>query len=131
MFPQCRRTTPLEAAMVMASPQRPADTQEMDEAMHRVRQMEADLMVQQREMEISRQQVELQQEHMARSALAQQQQQEVLAAANSRLSQEQEAMWTGRTQGMPTPGRLPEVLRPAPTMVPVGGDSDADLSGTP
>ena len=116
---------------MMASPQPRAGTQEVDEAMSRVRQMEADLLVQQREMEISRQQVELQQEHVARSALAQQHQQEVLAAASSRISQEQEAMLAGRVPGMPTPGRLPEALRPPPIMIPAGWDSDAAVSGTP
>ena len=84
-FPQCRCAAPLGAATGVAPPRQSEAAQEMDEAMRRVKQMEADLMEQQQEMEqqeadlmeIRRRQVEIQQELVARSVRAQQQRQEI------------------------------------------------------
>ena len=121
MFPQCRRTMPLEAAEVLAPSPQPENAPDVEEAWARMRQMETELLQQ-------RAQLEWQQDHVAMTAMAQQQQQEVLAAAGSRLAQEQAAMEMGRAPGTTMPGPLPPAGSP---MVISPHERDVDLSATP
>ena len=121
MFPQCRRTMPLEAAEVLAPSPQPENAPDVEEAWSRMRQMETELLQQ-------RAQLEWQQDHVAMTAMAQQQQQEVLAAAGSRLAQEQAAMEMGRAPGTTMPGHLPPAGSP---MVISPHERDVDLSATP
>ena len=117
---------PTASAIPKAVPITPP--QELEATRTRLQQLEADLELQRQELAMGRQQFDEQREQHQQEVLAAW---EILAAAGSRLAQEQEAMMAGRAPGMPTPGYVPQALRLPATQIRAGWESDVDGSETP